>query len=493
MSAPPTTSAVTARLNANRLGTGPLVAFALCAATPLTVVAGVTTTGMALTGQIGLPIAFVAIAAVLALFAVGYTAMAARIPNAGAFYAFIARGINPALGVGAAWTAYLAYTALTAGLYGLIGVAAPPLLESWFGLTVPWWVAAGACWLLVAVLGTRAVDLNGRILFGLLLAEAALIVAATIAGFANPAGGQISLEALDPVTFATAGGAGALLALGFLGSIGFEAPAVYAEEARDAAHTVRRAVFWSLAALVALYAPAAWAITVAVGPGNVVNAAGTHGIDLYFGLIADHLGAPVANAASVLLVTSLIAAAISFHNTTSRYMFALGRERVLPASLGRTMPRTGAPARASLVQSTVSAAIIIGYAAAGLDPLVDMFYTLGTAGGYAVLWLVCVAAFAVLRYFTGERSFALSAAGQFAAVLAAVSLSVIVVLATIDLGDLLGVEPASPLPVVIGAIMAAVALAGVLRGTYMAWRRPIVYERIGAGPAADRANVPAGR
>ena len=36
---------------------------------------------------------------------------------------------------------------------------------------------------------------------------------------------------------------------------------------------------------------------------------------------------------------------ISFHNTTARYIFALGRERVLPPVFGRTGLRTGAPER----------------------------------------------------------------------------------------------------------------------------------------------------
>ncbi|WP_205327057.1 APC family permease [Glycomyces sp. YM15] len=489
MPTPPPANAITDRLAADRLGTGSLVAYALCAATPLTVVAGVTTTGIALTGQIGLPVAFLAIAAVLALFAIGYTAMAARIPNAGAFYAFIAQGLNPAAGVGAAWIAYAAYTALTAGLYGLIGVATPPLLDSLFGIVVPWWVAAGACWLLVAILGTRAVDLNGRILTILLVAEGAIITAAAAVSFANPRGGEFSFAALDPVAFATSGGGGALLALAFLGCVGFEAPAVYAEESRHPTRTVRRATFLTLIALVALYAPAAWALTVAVGPDHVVDAAAANGIDVYFNLIAEHLGGPVATAASVLLVTSVIAAAISFHNTTARYMFALGREGVLPESLGRTRPRTGAPARAALTQSVISGVIICTYAALGLDPLVDMFYTLGTAGGYAILLLVALAGFAVVRYFTRNRDGMSRWQTVIAPVAAAVLLTGIFVLATVDFGDLLGAPPGSNLPVAIPVTIAAIGLAGTVCGLVLAFVRPRTYQRIGAGPAADRVTT----
>ena len=37
----------------------------------------------------------------------------------------------------------------------------------------------------------------------------------------------------------------------------------------------------------------------------------------------------------VLLLTSVLASMLAVHNASSRYLFALGRERVLPGSLGR--------------------------------------------------------------------------------------------------------------------------------------------------------------
>src|SRR5690625_7396647 len=69
----------------------------------MTVVAGVVTTGFAMTGLVGIPVAFLAIGAVLMLFSVGYVAMSRYVTNAGAFYAYIARGIGKPFGVGAAW------------------------------------------------------------------------------------------------------------------------------------------------------------------------------------------------------------------------------------------------------------------------------------------------------------------------------------------------------------------------------------------------------
>src|SRR5699024_5473080 len=82
----------------DRLGVSAVMCFIATAATPMTVVAGVVTTGFATTGLIGIPVAFLAIGALLVLFSVGYVAMARQVRNAGAFYAYIAHLGRP-LGV----------------------------------------------------------------------------------------------------------------------------------------------------------------------------------------------------------------------------------------------------------------------------------------------------------------------------------------------------------------------------------------------------------
>jgi amino acid transporter len=103
-------------LATDRLGVAAVVFFVMSAATPLTVVAGVVTTGYAVTGITGLPIAFIVIGAVLALFCVGYVSMARHVANAGAFYAYISHGLGRPAGVAGAWIALVAYNALQVGL-----------------------------------------------------------------------------------------------------------------------------------------------------------------------------------------------------------------------------------------------------------------------------------------------------------------------------------------------------------------------------------------
>ena len=64
----PRSDVVARTLARNRLGVPAVVFFVLSAAAPLTVVAGVVTTGFAVTGITGIPLAFLAVGAVLAVF-----------------------------------------------------------------------------------------------------------------------------------------------------------------------------------------------------------------------------------------------------------------------------------------------------------------------------------------------------------------------------------------------------------------------------------------
>jgi hypothetical protein len=148
------------------------------------VAAGVVTTIYAVTGLSAIGAAFVAVALVLALFAVGYVAIARHITNAGALYAHVSRGLGRPAGVGAALVAALADNLLQVGLYGMFGPTLSGYLADKLGWNVSWWVCALAAWLLVAVLGVLRVDLNGRVLGVLLCAEVLMLHYVTLLGVA---------------------------------------------------------------------------------------------------------------------------------------------------------------------------------------------------------------------------------------------------------------------------------------------------------------------
>ncbi len=480
---------VSRTLASNRLGVPAVVFFVISAATPLTVVAGVITTGFAVTGIIGLPIAFVAMALLLALFSVGYVAMSRHITNAGAFYTYVTHGLGRPAGVGAAWMALFAYNALQVGLYGIVGAAVSPLLLDWFGIEVSWWVIALVAWAIVGTLGLLRVDINGAVLAVLLLTEIAIILIYAISYLLNPADGTVSFEALS-IGNLFQSGVGALLVLAVLGFVGFEASVVYSEESRNPRRTVQLATYVSITIIAIVYVLSSWAMSVVLGPDAIVAFIGDlfatpEGPVATIFILADQtLGEPWVTIGSTLFATSVLAAMISFHNTCARYGFALGRERVFASALGRTSPRSGAPVVASIAQSVIGLIVIAIYAIAGWDPILYLFFTLGITGGFGVLVLIALTSIAVVAFFAREPSGENAWRRSIAPILASILLVVTVFFGVANYDFLLGLPDPEPLRWILPAVYVVLFLLGVWWGRYLKSSRPEVYEMIGRGANA---------
>jgi amino acid transporter len=474
---------VSRTLARNRLGVPAVVFFVLSAATPLTVVAGVITTGYAVTGVIGQPVAYVAIALLLALFSVGYVAMSRHITNAGAFYTYVTHGLGKPAGVAAAWMALLAYNALQVGLYGIVGVATAPQLEQWFGITLQWWLIALIAWAIVAALGVLRVDINGRVLAVLLVTEIAIILIYALANVANPAGGNITYDTLA-VRNLFQPGVGAILVLAILGFVGFEASVVFSEESRNPRRTVQMATYVAIAVIGLVYVLSSWAMSVATGPGNIVSFTQENQAGSIFVLADMNLGSTWVEIGETLFVTSVLAAMISFHNTCARYGFALGRERVLLGALGQTSPRSGAPIVASIIQSVIGFAVIVIYAGLGLDPLVQLFFYAGTTGGFGVLVLITFTSIAIVGFFAREPSGESAWRRLIAPVLSAVALVCVVILALANYDILIGVAPIDPLRWILPSLFLVAGGGGVAWAVFLKAARPDIYETIGRGANA---------
>jgi len=472
---------VSRALAQDRLGVPAVLFFVLAGVAPLTVAAGVIPTAYATTGLTGIPAAFLVIAVILALFATGYVAMTRYITNSGAFYAFISRGLGRVPGVAAALVALLSYTLLQVGLYGAFGPNAASLAAAHLGVHAAWWAWALGAWAVITVLGLLRVDITGRVLGVLLTAEVAVIVGETVAGLARPAGGHLSFATLSPAALGSAGFGtfGVLAVVAVLGYVGFEQAPVLAEEAKHPKRTIPVATYAALGAIAVVYAGAAWAMAAHAGDTHVVATAGQEGPGLLFTLG----GTVLSQTAQILFLTSLFAAALAFHNTCWRYMFALGREGVLPAALGRT-GGNNIPKTASLVQSLTGLVTITVYALAGWQPMTFMFFWLGTTGGFGILLLLAVTAVAVIVFFGRDPRGEPAWVRMTAPALAATLLAGIIVLAVWHYNILLGVRAGAVAAWALPAGYAAVATIGAGWGLVLRARRPGVYDTIGLGAHA---------
>jgi amino acid transporter len=478
--------AVSRALAKDRLGIPAVLFFVLAGVAPLTVAAGVIPTAYATTGLAGIPAAFLVVAVILAIFAVGYVAMTKHITNSGAFCAFVAQGIGRVAGVAAALMALLAYSCLQVGLYGALGPAAENEAAEHLGIHAPWWVWALIAWGLVTILGLLRVDLAGKVLGVLLTVEIVVILAETAGGLLHPAGGSLSFSTLSPADLTTHsfGTFGVLAVVAILGYVGFEQAPVLAEEAKNARRTVPLATYVALGLIAIVYAGASWAMAVDAGTSHVVAAAASQGPGLLFGLG----GRLLSQTAQLLFLTSLFAAALAFHNTTWRYMFALGREHVLPPVLGRT-GANNIPRAASLVQSGTALVVIVFYAAVGLDPMSRLFFWLGTTGGLGILLLLALTAVAIVVFFIrGSRGETIWRR-LVAPLLAAVLLTGIVILAIGHYATLLGVPPSSWAAWALPGGYGVAAVVGLAWGLVLKKRRPDLYRAIGLGASAVTARL----
>ena len=96
---------------------------------------------------------------------------------------------------------------------------------------------------------------------------------------------------------------------------------------------------------------------------------------------------------ALLFLGASFAGILAFHNAASRYLFVLGRDRVLSPKLGHLHPRHRSPFRASLVVSGGAGLLIVIAIAFRLDPFVVLAQG---ALGLATLGIVTLQAFAAV-------------------------------------------------------------------------------------------------
>jgi amino acid transporter len=470
---------VSRALAKNRLGVPSVVFFGVAGAAPLTVIIGAISAIYAIVGNTAVPVVYLVVAAILSVFTVGFVAMSRHIVNSGAFYSYISHGLGRVVGVGAAFVALPAYSLMQIGLFGLFGSAASGILAE-LGLTVSWYGCAIAAWLLVAVLGLLWVDLSGKVLAILLVAEISVVLIYDLVMVANPASGTISFATLSPAPLVTPE-VGSMLVLAIAGFVGFEATVVLSEEAKDPRRTIARATHWAVLLAGLLCGLSAWAMSVSTGPDRIVAIAKQHKTDLVFALVSPHVPVVLVDIGYVLFMTSVFAALLAFHAAVARYQFALGREGVLPAAWGRTHPRTGAPLLGSITQSLLALAVLSAYAAAGAEPLVYVFAWLTTIGGLGVLILMWAASAAVIAFFVRHPRRENAWRARIAPFFAFVLLTVVLTATVIGFGELLQVAHDSPFQWLVPAAYGGVALIGFGWALVMRAARPEAYAAIGRG------------
>lgn len=96
------------------------------------------------------------------------------------------------------------------------------------------------------------------------------------------------------------------------------------------------------------------------------------------------------------------ACGMAFHNCASRYIYAIGREDLVPGfgkTLGASHPRHGSPYIAGFVQTAVATVIVLLFFVTDRDPYGQLYALMAIMGTTAIMIVQALAAFACIAYF----------------------------------------------------------------------------------------------
>ncbi len=289
--------------------------------------------------------------------ALSYAAMSQAFPLAGSVYAYVQRGLHETAGFLAGWLILLDYILIPALLYLFSAVALRPLLPH-----VPAWAwLAGFVGLNAAanLLGVRFTARLYKALLALeLLTLALFVIFGALALYRGEGAGGLTLAPLYAprhFSLATVAGATSIAVLSFLG---FDGISTLSEESAGAHGAVAKATLLSLVLIGALFMLQTW-IAADLARGMHFTSAAT----AFYEVAARAGGAWLSVTAILAVVISFgIANAMAAQAAVSRVLFAMARDRKLPAVLAAVHPRFKTPYVSTLLVAGVSLLVGLAFA-----------------------------------------------------------------------------------------------------------------------------------
>ncbi|WP_353987427.1 APC family permease [Ruicaihuangia caeni] len=392
----------TQTLRPNSIGLAAIVFLIIATVAPMSGTIGALPLAFGLGTGSGTAAAFAVVAVVLVLFTVGYMAMSRHIANAGGFYVYIGKGLGMRMGRAAGYVAFLSYNVFQVAIWGTFGFFCNIFTAEYFGFELPWivWVLAG-----IAIMGTLGyfdIDVSAKVLGVAVVLEVAIILAMDFAILFQGGASGINLAPFSPGEFLSSNTAIGLM-FAFLLFIGFEATAIYAEEAREPRKTIPRAAITAVLIIAGFYMLTSWSLAMAWGVEEAAGVALEDPGNFIFGAAAIYLGEWSVAVMLVLFIVSTFATNLGFHNAIARYQFSLARDGWAPRVLERIHPKHRSPFMGSIVQTIIAAVMVLAFFVAGAHPYEQMFTWLISLGALGLIALMAFTSLAVIAYFRRTR------------------------------------------------------------------------------------------
>jgi amino acid transporter len=193
---------------------------------------------------------------------------------------------------------------------------------------------------------------------------------------------------------------------------------------------------------------------------------------------------------------------IALHQVVARYLYALGRERVVPRPLSfvssphdnsvRTGPRRrrgrsgGVPIAGSATQSALALTVVVAAGLLGLDPIATVFTGLVTLSALGLLTLMTGTCVAVIAYYRRRDDRPTWWVWCGAPALGGLALATALGVTVANLGPTLA-DPSGVAPFLLPLLVVGAAVAGALRARWLRGHDEGAWLRLGRGRPAPLA------
>ena len=379
------------------LGYWDLIVYGLCYIAPMT---PLTIIGFVWQASNGLIMLVYLLGGICMFFtAKSYALMSGSVPNAGSVYGFARHSIGPTAGFLAGWLILLDYLLIPALVYVLMSLALTQLFPEidqavWIILLVA--VTLAINWFGVTVT-SRVNTLSVVVQLAVMFTFGAFGIAALHAGKGT---GALTLRPLfDSAAFDPARifAATSICILSFLG---FDAISTLAEEVKDRdSRLIGRAIMSVLLLAVAFFVLFSWVSGNLLAGFTIKDPA----------LAAYDLAAQFIGPWAVIALAWIYAVVVGFTNAipmqvgVARVLFAMARDRQLPAPLAQVHARYGTPYVGMLVTTAISLTVALALRSR-LDQLASVV-NFGALTGFVLLHISVTAHFGVRAIAPGAKEF----------------------------------------------------------------------------------------
>jgi amino acid transporter len=347
------------------------------------------------------PFAFVLGIVLMLLVGISLAQLARYLPSAGGMYTYISRTLDARVGWFAGWVNLLYDPFGTAIDLAALGYVFNAALVANYGINFPWWATFLIAGALVTLVIYRGIEITGRtqvILGGL---EILILLAVSVQALISPGAGGITGAPFDPAHATKGSDLFVAVILAVFTFSGFESTAPLAEETTNPRRNVPRAMLISLGIVGVFVIFCLWAMMVGWGttPSHIASMISYSGNPVFS--VARRLWGPAWVLLLLAIVNSLVSVSIATSTSSTRVIYAMGRNGALPRWFGHVDSKFGTPRNAIIAQTILTAGLGLGLGFA-MGPF-NEFLMIGVAITVGLGLLYILSCLGVMKFFLTER------------------------------------------------------------------------------------------